>query len=65
MIYKEIILQLIDVNKNQIRKIMKAENITLQSAVILWINRNRAKIDNYLIIHSDDLSIKLDTRIGI
>jgi len=65
MTYKEIVIGLIETNKNQIMKIMKVENITLQPAIILWINRNRAKIDNYLIIHSDDLNVKLDNRIGI
>ena len=58
---KEIINELINVNVRKIKKISKLHNIDTQQATIIWLNENRKKIDNYLIIHATDIDLNINS----
>jgi len=50
---KEILSELVKANNKKIQKIMHQYNINYTDALLLWMQKHKKKIDNYLVIHSD------------
>ena len=50
---KEILSELVKANNKRIQKTMQRYNINYTDALLLWMQKHKKKIDNYLLIHSD------------